>query len=228
MIGSGLAEMSAADRVRAELEVLGLDVSNHVLDFYDSMLHALGIVRSRNLLQTRSNAEILIAGVKVATQTPPVRSGRRVIFLTLDDSTGPVDATFFSDVQGPYAATVFGSWTMLVRGIVRRTGPRGVSLRATGAWDLGTVHQIWRDALAQGAPVHRASDAVLQVIASTPGPEGQIVQKGQKGQQGQQRHRVLVHPSGYRQSPYADVGTPGEDVKRPPSKLWHASPGSSG
>ncbi len=223
MVGSGLAEMSAADRVRAELEVLGLDVSNHVLDFYDSMLHALGIVRSRNLLQTRSNAEILIAGVKVATQTPPVRSGRRVIFLTLDDSTGPVDATFFSDVQGPYAATVFGSWTMLVRGIVRRTGPRGVSLRATGAWDLGTVHQIWRDALAQGASAHRASNAVLQVIASTPGPEDR------EGRQGQQRpNRVLVHPSGYRQSPYADVGTPGEDVKRPPSKLWHTSPGSSG
>ena len=26
-----------------------------------------------------------VAGVKVATQTPPVRSGRRVVFLTLDD-----------------------------------------------------------------------------------------------------------------------------------------------
>ena len=29
----------------------------------------------------------LLAGVKVATQTPPIRTGRRVIFLTLDDST---------------------------------------------------------------------------------------------------------------------------------------------
>ena len=50
-----------------------------------------------------------VAGVKVATQTPPIRSGRRVVFLTLDDSTGPVDATFFEDAQGPYASTVFGS-----------------------------------------------------------------------------------------------------------------------
>jgi error-prone DNA polymerase len=216
---SGLAEMSAADRVRAELEVLGLDVSNHVLDFYDSMLHSLGVVRSRDLLRTRSNAEILIAGVKVATQTPPVRSGRRVIFLTLDDSTGPVDATFFSDVQGPYAATVFGSWTMLVRGVLRRTGPRGVSLRATGAWDLGTVHKVWREALTGSSSAGRALEAVRTLIASTDIPT--------ETEQAQ-HHRVLVHPSGYRQSPYADVGTPGEDVKRPPSKLWHASPGSSG
>ena len=44
------------------------------------------------------------------------------------------------------------------------------------------------------------------------------------------QRRVLVHPSGYRQSPYADVGTPGDDVKKgmPPRKLWHSSPGSSG
>ena len=84
----------------------------------------------------RSKAELLVAGVKVATQTPPIRSGRRVVFLTLDDATGPVDATFFEDAQGPYAATVFHSWLLVVRGELRRTGRRGVSLRATGAWEL--------------------------------------------------------------------------------------------
>jgi len=42
------------------------------------------------------------------------------------------------------------------------------------------------------------------------------------------RRRVLVHPSGFRQSPYADVRPPGGDVGGAPRKLWHASPGSSG
>jgi error-prone DNA polymerase len=87
--------MTGAERVRAELDVLGLDVSRHVLDFYAPMLDALGVTRAQDLLRQRSQAEVLVAGVKVATQTPPVRSGRRVVFLTLDDSTGPVDATFF-------------------------------------------------------------------------------------------------------------------------------------
>ena len=90
----------------------------------------------------------LVAGVKVATQTPPIRSGRRVVFLTLDDSTGPVDATFFEDVQGPYAATAFHSWLLLVRGRLRRTGQRGVSLRATGAWELTELWQKVQDLLA--------------------------------------------------------------------------------
>jgi error-prone DNA polymerase len=40
--------------------------------------------------------------------------------------------------------------------------------------------------------------------------------------------RVLVHASGFRQSPYADVKPPGEDTKTAPRKLWHSSPGSSG
>ena len=141
---SGLPEMTDADRVRAELDILGLDASRHVVDFHAPFLDRLGITRSVDLLSARSRSELLVAGVKVATQTPPIRSGRRVIFLTLDDATGPVDATFFEDVQGPYAATVFGSWLLVVRGELRRTGRRGVSLRATGAWDLGALHDLWR------------------------------------------------------------------------------------
>ncbi|MFN2625436.1 MAG: DNA polymerase III subunit alpha, partial [Mycobacteriales bacterium] len=136
-VGStGLPEMTSAERVRAELEVLGLDVSRHVLDFHEPFLRDVGITRACDLLRCRNHAEILVAGVKVATQTPPVRSGRRVVFVTLDDATGPLDATFFEDAQAGYAATVFHSWLLVIRGTVRRTGPRGVSLNASGAWEL--------------------------------------------------------------------------------------------
>ena len=86
-----------------------------------------------------------MAGIKIVTQTPPVRSGRRVIFLTLDDATGPIDAAFFDDVQADYAATLLSSSLLVVRGVVRRTGPRGVSIRATGCWDLPTLHDQWMD-----------------------------------------------------------------------------------
>jgi error-prone DNA polymerase len=216
---TGLPEFGPADRVRTELEVLGLDVSHHVVDFYAPMLDALSalrppLVRSRDFLGLRSQAEILVAGVKAAVQTPPVRSGRRVIFLTLDDATGPLDAAFFDDVQGPYASTVFGSWLLLVRGELRRTGPRGVSLRATGAWDLGHVHEEWS---AGGL------DAIAAMLEASPRP---APPDGPR--------RVLVHASGFRQSPYADIKpadaapAPARQGHAAPSKLWHSSPGSSG
>jgi error-prone DNA polymerase len=216
---SGLPEMNAEERMRAELEILGLDASRHVVDTYAEFLDDLGAVRSKDLLTQRSRSELLVAGVKVATQTPPVRSGRRVVFLTLDDGTGPVDATFFEDAQGPYAATVFDSWLLVVRGELRRTGRRGVSLRATGAWPLVDLHDHWQR---DGLEVVRAHLAVV--------PRFEEVT----------HHRVLTHSSGFQMSPYADVKPPGEamssgnlsrsltDAKQPSRNLWHRSPGSPG
>lgn len=224
-VGSGLPEMTQTERVRAELDVLGLDATAHVLEPYAPMLQALGVVRSADLLGCRSRAVVHVAGVKVATQTPPVRSGRRVVFLTLDDTTGPVDATFFEDVQGPYAATVFHSWMLLVRGEVRRTGPRGISLRATGCWELGALWEAWlqdgprgvHDLLARGDAEARELAAEAERATGTAGPRPR---------------RVLRHASGFEQSPYADIrpagGDQGEAHRTPPRKLWHSSPGSSG
>jgi error-prone DNA polymerase len=211
---SGLPEMSPEERMRAELEILGLDASRHVVDAYAAFLDALGAVRCRDLLTQRSRSEILVAGVKVATQTPPVRSGRRVVFLTLDDGTGPVDATFFEDAQGPYAATVFESWLLVVRGELRRTGHRGVSLRATGAWPLPDLHARWER---EGIEAVRAHLAVVPELPSTG-----------SGQREEVTRRVLVHSSGFQMSPYADVKPPGEAVKDVARKLWHRSPGSPG
>ncbi len=207
---SGLPEMDATDRVHAELEILGLDASRHVMDFHTSFLDALGAVKARHLLDQRSKAELLVAGVKVATQSPPIRSGRRVVFLTLDDGTGPVDATFFEDALGPYATTVFHSWLLVVRGELRRTGRRGVSLRATGCWELPMLHETWRS---QGMA------AVEDLMGPAPAdPAGARADRPGS-------RRVFVHSTGFALSPYADIKPPGESA---PRKIWHSSPGSSG
>jgi error-prone DNA polymerase len=222
---SGLPEMTAAERVRAELDVLGLDASEHVLTAYEPLLEALGVTRAAALLGCRADSELLIAGVKVATQTPPVRSGRRVVFVTLDDATGPVDATLFEEAQAGYAATVFHSWLLLVRGRLRRTGPRGVSVLALGCWELPVLYEAWRGG---GMP---AVEAAM----------GQIPDWGETavaGAAGSRSTRPVnapipvpatkVYATGFKMSPYADIRPSGDDPKGPPRKLWHASPGSSG
>ena len=219
--GSGLPDMAVPERIRAELDVLGLDATGHVMDFYAPMLRALDVTPSSALLGTRSNATVLVAGVKVATQTPPVRSGRRVVFLTLEDGTGPSDSTFFEDVQGPYAATVFHSWLLLVRGITRRTGARGLSLRATGAWELSALWAAWQE---DGIDAVRALMAASDIPLDSRGNPVTGERTGVGESQG--RRRVLVHASGFEQSPYADTRPPGESLTS--RKLWHASPGSSG
>ena len=206
--GAGLPEMTGPERVRAELDVLGLDVSAHVVEFYAPLLRALGVTRSRDLLGARSRSEVWVAGVKVATQTPPVRSGRRVVFLTLDDSTGPADCTFFEDVQGPYADVVFHSWLLLVRGVLRRTGDRGVSIRATGAWELAALWDAW-----QLGGLRRASAPRSPPARPTRGPGPRRREAAAREQDARTGRRVLVHASGFRQSPYADTRPPGVDPR---------------
>ncbi|HHU09963.1 MAG TPA: DNA polymerase III subunit alpha [Intrasporangiaceae bacterium] len=205
LIAHGLPELTDVERVRAELDILGLDASAHVMDFYRPLTRALRVTPAADLLSCRSGSTVWLAGTKVATQTPPIRSGRRVVFLTIDDGTGPADATFFEDVQGPYAEVLFHSWMLLVRGVVRRTGDRGVSIRATGAWELSGLEEAWRTG---GLPA--VEDCIARTDAAAPDPTGG-------------RRRVLLHASGFRQSPYADIQTAG-----PSRKMWHASPGSSG
>jgi error-prone DNA polymerase len=169
---------------------------------------------------------------------------------------------------------------LLVRGELRRTGPRGVSVRATGCWDLNTLFTCWRDALDQTGDPARALEAVHDLMAvvpigfgvgevvdepnapNTPSADGRT-QPGQprSGSEphestgdaqehtragGMGRRRVLVHPSGFRQSPYADIKPSGDPVTQTrtadalpatmsdggaadaPRKLWHSSQGSSG
>ena len=143
LIPSGLPDLRDYERVRNEVKYLGMEVSHHMLEFYATFLNEIGAVKSSDLLSQRSNTSILVAGVKVALQTPPVRSGKRVLFLTIDDGYGCNDLTFFTDVQKEYAGVLFNSSLFLARGHVRRTGPRGVSLRATGAWDLPSAYEKW-------------------------------------------------------------------------------------
>jgi error-prone DNA polymerase len=143
LISSGLPAMTASESVKYEIDRLGIDMSRHLIEFYGEFLNAIGAVRSSDLLKQRSQSSVLVAGIKVAMQTPPVRSGKRVIFLTLDDGYGCSDSTFFTDVQSEYANVLYSTSLLLVRGVTRRTGARGISIRATGAWDLRAAYESW-------------------------------------------------------------------------------------
>jgi error-prone DNA polymerase len=157
-----LPEYTDAERVRAELEVLGLDASRHLVSFFEPLLADLGVVRSKDLHRCRSDERVMVAGVKVASQTPAIRSGQRIIFLTLDDATGPVDVTVFESVQPKVAKTVFHSFVLAVLGTVRRTGYKGVSVVAEDVWDLTALLHAGRqgrlpEALAHAGPAPGAA-----------------------------------------------------------------------
>ncbi|NBW73763.1 MAG: DNA polymerase III subunit alpha, partial [Microbacteriaceae bacterium] len=141
----GNPEPSTASKVETELELLNMDISEHVLEKYRPMLDELGVVYANELIDIRGKTNVLVAGVRVATQTPPMRSGKRVVFVSLDDGSGCCDATFFDDAQQRCSHVLFNTKLMLIGGKVRRTGAKGVSIMAENAWRLDELWDQWLD-----------------------------------------------------------------------------------
>ncbi len=60
----------------------------------------------------------------------PTRSGKRVVFVCLEDGTGLADVAIFEDVQRESGDVLFKTPWLLVEGTVRRRGPRALSITA--------------------------------------------------------------------------------------------------
>lgn len=221
---AGLPDLSDAEKLSAELGVLSMDTSRNLMDDHRAFLDELGVVSARRLREARHGETVLVAGAKAATQTPPIRSGKRVIFTTLDDGTGLVDLAFFDDSHDACAHTVFHSWLLLVRGVVQRRGPRSLSVVGSAAWNLAELAEL------------RAEGGLEEVAArlARPVPEGGEGAGEGDGDGGDARDparagrdRSIRMSTGYEMHPWADLRPAGEG---PASgrKLWHQSPGSAG
>jgi len=136
LLPTGNRAPTKVEMVQNEMAITGMDVTDHQLSEFQELLDELGVVRASELVNLRSNTEVLVAGVRIATQTPPMRSGKRVVFISLDDGTGCADATFFDEAQRRCAHLLFQNRLLLISGKTRRTGVRGVSILAENAFDL--------------------------------------------------------------------------------------------
>ncbi|MCA4131319.1 DNA polymerase III subunit alpha [Arthrobacter sp. M4] len=141
-LASELPAPGMVENVRAELDLMAVDVSQHLMESHRPLLDRLGVTTADKLLGLRNGTEVLVAGVRVATQTPPMRGGRRVVFISVDDGTGCVDSVFFHEAQEKTGPLLFGTRLLLIRGTTRRTGPRGISLSASMAWDLSRIETL--------------------------------------------------------------------------------------
>src|SRR3954468_15232739 len=139
------SDYSDAEVVRAELEVFGMDATRHLVSFSEPLLRDLGVTRASDLHRARQGTWVMVAGVKIASKTPAVRSGQRIIFVSLDDATGPIEITVFPSVQDTTARTVFHATAMAVWGQLRRTGKQGVTVIAEDVWDLVALHHARRE-----------------------------------------------------------------------------------
>ncbi|MFH9014258.1 DNA polymerase III subunit alpha [Streptomyces sp. NPDC017943] len=232
---AGLPDLTSSERLSAELGVLSMDATHHLMDDHREFLDELGVVSARRLREVRNGETVLVAGAKAATQTPPIRSGRRVIFTTLDDGTGLVDLAFFDDSHDTCAHTVFHSWLLLVRGVVQRRGPRSFSVVGAAVWNLADLLDVRREEglegvaarlAGAGGPDGSGDDGEGAARRRLAGSDGLPAPAGSAAEDPMRRRKIRM-ATGYEMHPWADLRPAGEGpaVGR---KLWHQSPGSAG
>ncbi|MFH9818816.1 DNA polymerase III subunit alpha [Streptomyces sp. NPDC017230] len=240
---AGLPDLTSAEKLSAELGVLSMDASRNLMDDHRTFLNELGVMSAKRLRDARHGETVLVAGAKAATQTPPIRSGRRVIFSTLDDGTGLVDLAFFDDSHDACAHTVFHSWLLLVRGVVQRRGPRSLSVVGSAVWNLADLLEVRREEGLEGVAALLAGTAETGGTSEAggtrgdgsgdgparrrlAGSDGQPAPTGSAAQGPMEQRRIRMS-TGYEMHPWADLRPAGEGpaVGR---KLWHQSPGSAG
>ncbi|MFJ2178767.1 DNA polymerase III subunit alpha [Streptomyces sp. NPDC087851] len=204
---SGLPEMTGREALNAELTTLHIDVSQHLMEHHHRLLREIGATDAAHLTDLPAGRQVLVAGVRAATQTPPIASGKRIIFVTLEDGSGLIDLAFFEDSHPACAHTVFHSGLLLVRGTVQVRGTRR-TIVGTMAWDLDLIAATRRD--------HGPEAALALLGADHPHPTP-----------AQPRRTLADGTTGARLHPYADLRPAGShpaDLR----KLGHRSPGSAG
>uniref|UniRef100_UPI00140BD849 DNA polymerase III subunit alpha n=1 Tax=Streptomyces sp. YIM 98790 TaxID=2689077 RepID=UPI00140BD849 len=206
---AGLPDLGTGERLEAELQVLGMDTSRHLMEDHAGFLTELGVVSAQALHSVPKGRTVLVAGVKAATQTPAISSGKRIIFLTLDAGDGLIDLAAFEDSHPACAHAIFHSGLLLARGTVQRRAPGATSVVCAAAWDLAELIELRRTG---------GLDAVAARLAEDEGaPEGDGTGAG----------RRIRMPTGAVMHPWSDL-RPAGDGAAPVRRLWHSSPGSAG
>jgi DNA polymerase III alpha subunit len=160
-----------------ELELLGLTVTCHPLELYEEELRRLGVTMSYELPALGDEVPVLVAGVYERAQNPWMRSGRRTMFLTLEDAYGLFECVLFESKLARAAPVVARATYFLVRGRLQNNRKRGLAIVVEDIRDLEEVlAKMGRRAAAAAAAVGGAADHGGE-SGRRPARLGQIVER---------------------------------------------------
>ena len=90
-------EWPEMERLAAEAEAIGFHMTAHPLDAYGASMRRLGVVSAASL-DARAGQRVRVAGLVVAVKERTTRTGTRMAWVRLSDTTGSFEATLFSEI----------------------------------------------------------------------------------------------------------------------------------
>ena len=86
------------------------------------------VVTARDLRRIPSGKIVRLTGLSIIVHMPPTKSGKRVLFITLEDETGIADVVAFPRAQAGAARAILSSEALTVEGRLQRQGKNGLSV----------------------------------------------------------------------------------------------------
>ncbi len=108
---------SEIERLQAEKSVLGYYISGHPLDTCRKELSAVVKNTIADLTVSGNNA-VIAAGIILSVRTIITKRGKKMAIMTLEDHTGRLDVTLFSEVYLPVAEDLVKDAVLIVKGPV--------------------------------------------------------------------------------------------------------------
>jgi error-prone DNA polymerase len=122
-------DFDAFTRSMQEHRVLGFSPDRHIISFWREKLKQKGIHTCREVKTNQDSKAILsAAGVVIRPHTPPTKSGKRVIFFSLEDESGLLNVTVFPDIQEKFGHLIPGQSMLIVTGRKDKRGSNGLSV----------------------------------------------------------------------------------------------------
>lgn len=124
-----VADFTLPERVRHEQAALGFTISAHPMQLLRPGLDRRGFLATSRLASLSTGTAVRVAGLVVRPQRPSTRSGKPVVFFTLEDECGLIDITVFGDVYQRDGRAIFTQPALAVAGRLARRGC-GISITA--------------------------------------------------------------------------------------------------
>jgi error-prone DNA polymerase len=117
-------------RLSAELELVGLSLTDHPLSLARTDLERQGVTWAEDLRALPDRSKVRVVGVRERAQTPRTRSGKRTCFLTLEDPTGLLDIVVFEDALKRSGDVIVKHRAYLIDGTLQNNAERGLAIVA--------------------------------------------------------------------------------------------------
>jgi|GEM_PF-3236259 len=113
------------ERWLREYSVLSLSADRHVMEFFRPQLPKA--VLTSDEVSRRKAGQVQVAGMVIRPHRPPTKSGRTVVFLTLEDEFGLIDVTIFENTYKRYGEVLFNSPLLLITGEISERDPNQIT-----------------------------------------------------------------------------------------------------